>query len=156
MAPPAAAVLSTDGLQALLDLLRGDGWTVMGPTVHDGVIATAPITGVDDLPRGVGDEQDGACYRLRERGDDALFGFVVGPQSWKSLLFPARERLRRTSADGEPAPADEPTPLALFGVRSCDLHAIAIHDRVLRDRPGRRRPLHRPTRCRLHRRGHLR
>jgi ferredoxin len=135
MAPPAAAVLSAHGIQALLDLLHGDGWTVMGPTVIDGVIGTAPIRLVDDLPRGIGDHQDGACYRLRERGDDALFGFVVGPQSWKSLLFPARERLRRTGPDGESTPSVDPTPLALFGVRSCDLGAIAVHDRVLRDRP---------------------
>jgi sulfhydrogenase subunit beta (sulfur reductase) len=133
MAPPAPAVVGSDGVQALLDLLHGDGWTVMGPTVRDGVIGIASVRLVDELPRGVGDEQDGACYRLRERGDDALFGFVVGPQSWKSLLFPARERLRRSDSGGETP--EDPTPLALFGVRSCDLHAIAIHDRVLRDRP---------------------
>jgi Fe-S-cluster-containing hydrogenase component 2 len=137
MAPHAMAVLDVDGLQALLDLLRSDGWTVLGPTVRDGVVEHGEITTVDDLPRGVGDEQDAGRYRLRDRGDEAFFGFAVGPQSWKSVLFPARERLLRR----EPGPSDVPArldpevrPVALLGVRSCDLHAVAIHDRVLTGR----------------------
>ncbi len=135
MAADTTVVIDVAGLQGLIDLLRGDGWTVIGPTVADGVIGQREITSVDGLPRGVGDEQDAARYRLRERGDDALFGYVVGPQSWKSLLFPARALLRRSPPEDTPDEPAEPRPLALFGVRSCDLHAIAIHDRVLLGRP---------------------
>jgi len=138
MASAVVGVLDVGGLVALLDLLRGDGWTVIGPTVQDGVIAQAEIQSLDELPRGVGDEQDGAHYRLRDRDDAALFGYVVGPQSWKSVLFPAHELLRRVRPGTEPSPDAEGDPerrrLALFGVRSCDLHAIAVHDRVLTDR----------------------
>jgi sulfhydrogenase subunit beta (sulfur reductase) len=137
MAPHTTAVLDVAGLQALIDVLRDDGWTVVGPTVRDGVVVHDELRAVDQLPRGVGDEQDGAHYRLRDRGDDALFGYVVGPQSWKAQLFPARELLRRTTAGADgtaEAVAPEPTRLALFGVRSCDLHAVAVHDRVLTGR----------------------
>ncbi len=133
MAAETTAVLDVAGLQALIDLLRHDGWAVVGPTVADGVIGPGEIESVDDLPRGIGDDQDGARYRLRERGDDALFGFVVGPQAWKALLFPARALLRR-SAPATPQPGaevDSERPLALLGVRSCDLRALAIHDQVL-------------------------
>lgn len=129
------AVIDVDGLQVLIDLLREDGWNVRGPVVRDGVIGQSEITSVEDLPRGVGDDQEAGRYRLRERDDEALFGFVVGPQSAKSVLFPANELLRRVrSGSQEPAPVEPPSdarPIAMLGVRSCDLHAIAIQDTVL-------------------------
>ena len=71
-------------------------------------------------------------YRLRRRDDDAFFGYDVGPQSAKRYLFPPSARLQ----PGEPEPAQK---LALIGVRACELHAIAIQDRVfLGGRHGRR------------------
>ena len=128
-------VLKVAGLQSLIDLLRERGWVVMGPTVKDGAVVHAEIESVDQLPRGVGDLQDAGTYRLSQRGDEALFGYAAGPQAWKAQLFPSRELLwsgRRTAAEVEVEAAVIDAPrLALFGVRSCDLHAIAIHDRVL-------------------------
>jgi hypothetical protein len=138
-------VLDLAGLQALVDVLRERGYTVLGPVVRDGAVAPSPVTSVDELPRGWGDEQDGAFYRLRRRGDDALFGFASGAQSWKPVLFPARHLLWQGRRTGDGFTVEQPTeagtrygrpPYALLGVRSCDLHAIAIHDRVLLDRPG--------------------
>jgi sulfhydrogenase subunit beta (sulfur reductase) len=131
-------ILHLPGLQSLVDLLRERGWAVIGPTVRDGAVVHEEITTVDQLPRGVGDRQEPGSYRLRERDDEAMFAFAAGPQGWKALLFPSRELLwsgRRvgTEVEVEPAPVDAPR-LALFGVRSCDLHAIAIHDRVLAQR----------------------
>lgn len=131
-------VLLLPGLQALVDLLRERGWVVIGPTVRDGAVVHAEIESVDQLPRGVGDLQDAGSYRLRQRGDAALFGYAAGPQGWKALLFPSRELLwsgRRdgTEVDVKAAVVDAPR-LALLGVRSCDLHAIRIHDRVLAQR----------------------
>ena len=131
-------VLLVPGLQRLIDLLRKRGWVVMGPTVKDGAVVHAEIESVDQLPRGMGDLQDAGSYRLRQRGDEALFGYAVGPQAWKALLFPSRELLwsgRRTGTEVEvDAAVVNPPRLALFGVRSCDVHAIAIHDRVLAQR----------------------
>jgi len=54
-------VVLPPGLQLLIDLLRERGWTVVGPTVRDGVIVHAEIESLDQLPRGVGDLQDGAA-----------------------------------------------------------------------------------------------
>jgi len=131
-------ILHVLGLQSLVDLLRERGWAVIGPTVRDGAVVHAEITSVDQLPRGVGDLQDAGSYRLRQRDDEALFGFAAGPQGWKALLFPPPELLwsgRRVGAEVEVEPAVlDPPRIALFGVRSCDLHAIAIHDRVLAQR----------------------
>lgn len=132
------------GLQALLAELRERGFTVLGPVVRDGAVVPAPLSSVDDLPRGWGDEQDGARYRLRRREDDALFGFAAGAQSWKPVLFPTEQLLWRGQRTEDSFTVDDPgnragrfgsPPYALLGVRSCDLHAIGIHDRVLLGRP---------------------
>jgi sulfhydrogenase subunit beta (sulfur reductase) len=128
-------VILLPGLQLLIDLLTERGWTVVGPTVREGVVVHAEITSVDELPRGVGDVQDSGSYRLRDRGDEALFGYVAGPQGWKSLLFPSRELLwsgQRSDDHVDVKQADIDAPrLALLGVRSCDLHALGIHDTIL-------------------------
>ena len=86
-------------------------------------------------PIGWTDEQATGRYRLERRDDEARFGFAVGPHSWKQFLLPPRLRLwrarRATRAfEVEPEPTDD-TPLAFFGVRACELHGIAIQDRVL-------------------------
>jgi sulfhydrogenase subunit beta (sulfur reductase) len=132
-------VIDLAGLQALIDALGRRGFKVLGPTVRDGVIVNAPVRAVADLPVGWGDDQDAGRYRLRRREDDAVFGFASGAQSAKPVFFPTQEVLwrgRRTE-DGFDAVAPDPRdegPYALLGVRSCDLHAVGIHDTILRDR----------------------
>jgi len=80
------------------------------------------------------DEQDGGKYRLRKRPDGALFGYAVGPHSWKKFLFPPVTRLwsaNRTGGSFALAPEQEEAPrYAFVGVRSCELHAIATQDKV--------------------------
>ena len=122
-------------LDRLVEALRVRGYRVLGPTVRDGAIVYDDLESAGDLPIGWTDRQDGGSYRLERRGDDARFGYAVGPHSWKRFLFPPRVRLWRASRNGDGAPAveEEPldeTPLAFIGVRSCELHAIEIQDRV--------------------------
>ena len=140
--------LALDGLQDVIETLSGRGYTVVGPTVTDGAIDFRTLTSVEALPRGWGDEQDSASYRLRRRDDDAVFAFACGAQSAKPVLFPADEllwRSRTTPAAQEnrapsepvmdrPADAEPGPPYAFLGLRSCDLAAIGIHDRVLTGR----------------------
>jgi sulfhydrogenase subunit beta (sulfur reductase) len=135
VSPPAPAVLTVAGLQALIDGLTRRGYRVVGPTVRDRAIIYDDIASVADLPRGWTDEQDGGHYRLVGRGDDAVFGFAVGPHSWKKFLHPPQQRLWRSERDGDQVRLrPEPLPderFAFIGVRACELHAIAIQDRVL-------------------------
>ena len=130
-----AAVLTRDGLDALIAGLAAAGYRVCGPTVRDGAIVYDDIAGTADLPEGWTDEQDGGHYRLKRREDDALFGYVVGPQSWKKYLHPPRLKLWRAERDGAgfavSADADPEGKFAFFGVRACELAAIAVQDRVL-------------------------
>lgn len=127
-------VLDPAGLKALIAALFDRGYRVIGPTLRDGAIVYDEVRGVSDLPGGWTDEQDGGTYRLRRRDDEALFGYAVGPHSWKRFLFPPRTLLFRAqrSADGfELSDADgETPPPAFLGVRGCDLHAIAVQDGV--------------------------
>ena len=109
---------------------------MIGPTVRDQAIVYDEIASTADLPEGWTDEQEGGTYRLRRREDSALFGFNVGPNSWKSHLFPATLKLwhARRGEDGEIAFSEEEreqVDYAFVGVRSCDLAAIGIQDRVL-------------------------
>src|SRR5215475_16034416 len=87
------AVVRRDELDRLFDAIRQRGFRLVGPVLEDGAICYGDITSAADLPAGWTDEQDGATYRLRRRDDQALFGYNVGPQSWKKYLFPAVARL---------------------------------------------------------------
>jgi ferredoxin len=105
--------------------------------VRDGAIVYDEIASSADLPAGWTDEQDGGHYRLRRRGDEALFGYAVGPHSWKRYQLPPDTRLwrARLAEDGSLTelvePAAEAPRYAFLGARSCELHAMGILDRVL-------------------------
>jgi sulfhydrogenase subunit beta (sulfur reductase) len=124
-------------LEALFAVLRARGYRIVGPRVRDGAIVYTDLASGKDLPAGITDEQSPGRYRLAARSDGALFGYAVGPHSWKQFFHVADERLftLRRSKDG-PRLEPEPLPagrLALIGVRACELAAIAVQDRVLRD-----------------------
>lgn len=133
-APGEQWLLARGEFPALLRSIQAAGYAIVGPTVRDSAIVYGPITQESDLPIGWTDRQEAGSYRIERRADAALFGYTVGPHSWKKYLFPSRERLwtaRRT--DGtftvEPEPADV-RPLAFLGMRACELAALRVTDRV--------------------------
>jgi ferredoxin len=132
-----AAVIAPAALEDLIAALRRRGFRVLGPTVRDGAIIYDDIASADELPIGWRDEQEAGSYRLRPRADQARFGYAVGPHSWKRFLFPPQVRLwraQREPSGGVQVYEDEPdtvdAPLAMVGVRSCEMHAIRTQDRV--------------------------
>jgi NAD(P)H-flavin reductase len=127
--------LASANLGVLIDLLRADGRTVIGPTVADGTIVYAEIESAEDLPTGIGDDQAPGHYGLVPRGDQRVFGYTVGPISPKRWTFPSPVSLSVGRRDGksvsfETVPVEAPR-LAFFGLRACELAAIAVQDRVL-------------------------
>jgi ferredoxin len=132
-------VLELPCIQQLFDALKKRGYQLVGPTVRDGAIVYAELNSTTDLPVGWTDEQDGGRYRLKRRTDEALFGYNVGPHSWKRFLHPPQLRLWRAQRDGRGfrvLPDDDEVPrFAFVGVRACELHAIAIQDRVFLNGP---------------------
>src|SRR3990172_559108 len=125
------------GFTGLLEALAGAGDDLVGPTVKDGAIVLDRIEGSADLPRGVGEIQAPGAYRLTHRNDARVFAWAHGPDSGKRFLFPSREVLARFSREDGRLAADEAKevkrPLAFVGLRSCDLHAVAVQDRVFLD-----------------------
>ena len=127
-----------DGLSALFNLLRDRGYTLIGPTLRDGAIIYDALDTVDDLPIGKTDEQQGGHYRVTDRGDEAFFGFAVGPESFKKYLHVPTQELWSATRDSAgkltiAAAETEAPKYAFIGIRSCEIHAIAIQDKVLKD-----------------------
>lgn len=128
-------LIDLDGLQALLDALHARGYETIGPVRREGAIVYERIDTVAELPVGWTDRQAPGRYRLERRDDDAVFGYAVGPHSWKRYLFPPRQTLfsaQRTHDGGLnflPEPIDAPRR-AFIGVRACELAAIGVQDRV--------------------------
>ncbi len=128
-----AVVIGTDGLDALIKLLAKDGYDVIGPRVESGAVVLEPVDGVDDLPAGWADEQDGGHYRLTKIDSPAIFEHVVGPHTWKRYLSPPAQTILRARKRGKGFSVEEVVDApkyALLGVRACDLKAISLQDRV--------------------------
>ena len=126
--------LRPKSLDDLFAALIRRGYTVVGPTVQDQAIVYDQLDSPNDLPIGWTDDQDGGRYRLRRRTDGAYFGYAVGPQTWKKFLFPPKRRLWSAVGSGVGFTVEEDampeTTYAFIGVRSCELQAIAVQDRV--------------------------
>jgi ferredoxin len=129
----APRVLDRAGIDRLIEALKDRGFTVLGPTVRNGAVVVDEIEGTDDLPVGVVDEQSSGSYRLVERDDAALFGYVVGPTSPKAVLHPPEVVLwsgRRADGSFETVAAPDPPRYAFLGMRPCELAAVEIQDEV--------------------------
>lgn len=137
--PASRAILDRSDFQALMEALVGAGYAVAGPTVRDGAIVYAELDSVDDLPIGMTDVQDNGRYRLEKRQDGALFGYVLGPKSWKQWFFPPHLVLWQGQRQGKSFEMaqgkSEASKLALLGARSCELNAIAVQDKVFLEGP---------------------
>jgi len=121
-------------LQQLLDVLGKKGYHVLGPTMRDQAIVYDEVRSLKDLPAGWTDEHNAGIYRLKKRADNALFGYAVGPHSWKRFLLEPEVRLWQAKSDEtglKRVEGKEETPrFAFLGVRSCELHAIAVQDKI--------------------------
>ena len=138
-------IASKEQLDELLQKLKSVGYQLIGPTIKDQAIIYDNINRIADLPIGWTDQHDKGSYKIVERKDQALFGYNVGPHTWKKFLFPPEQSLFTADKSTDEikvkvTPVDN-TKLALIGVRSCELNAIKIQDKVFFKR--------RQGRCRL-------
>ena len=127
-------VIDVETLQHLFDLLRKQGYRLIGPSIREGAIVYDDVAAVADLPVGWTDEQNGGSYRIKKTNDGRIFGYTVAPQSWKRFLFRPTTRLwqanrsaKNMQAVGEENHAEKQ---AFIGARSCEIHAIMIQDKV--------------------------
>ncbi|PRY26890.1 4Fe-4S dicluster protein [Aliiruegeria haliotis] len=125
-----------DDPRLLLENFLAAGWRVIAPVLSEGALVPDVVQDADDLPRGILDSQAPGHYRLEEGATRRWFDAVVGPRGWKHWLHPPERRLWRAlrNEDGfeiRPEVEDWP-PTIFFGVRACDLAAIARQAEVFR------------------------
>ncbi len=126
--------IQSKSLDNLFKILKETGYTVVGPTIQEKAIVYDELASINDLPIGWTDDQEGGTYRLKKRSDNSYFGYNVGPHSWKKFLFPSNLLLWQAKRKGKsfqiiPQNIDG-QKYAFLGVRSCELHAIEIQDKV--------------------------
>lgn len=134
-------------LESLIALLKKNGLEVIGPTLQNQAIVYDVIESTKDLPQGWVDEQSPGNYRVRQEGR-AYFGYNVGPNSWKQFLLVPKQKIfeaRISDQKLDITPAAQPIRRRAFlGVRSCELAAIEVQDRVF---AGGRDPLYERARA---------
>ena len=59
------AMVETEGLQRLIEVLVDRGYRVVGPTLRDNAIVLAELDSADDLPYGWGVDTAPGQYRVR-------------------------------------------------------------------------------------------
>ena len=87
--------LRVEDLETLIARLSTLGYEAKGPVVRAGAIVPGALSSVDDLPKGVHDEQAPGEYRLLHGEDARLFDWAVGPNGWKAEFFPSHEDVWR-------------------------------------------------------------
>ena len=133
------ATFDAQHLSRLIASLRALGYAVFGPRVRDESVVIEEIESAAMLPAGWEDRQERGRYTLTRTDSPRLFGITHGAHSWKRLLHPPTVRLWRAErgangvrfTDGDPTPP----PMALLGVRPCELKGIHAQDGVLLDPP---------------------
>ncbi|MEW5922716.1 MAG: 4Fe-4S dicluster domain-containing protein [Candidatus Zixiibacteriota bacterium] len=130
-------VIERKDFQTLFDALVAEGYKISGPTVRDNAVIYDEISSADELPVGWTDRQEGGSYRLIKNDKETLFGFILGPYTWKKLLYPPHKKVleaRRSGHGFDITGSDlKPSKKAFIGVRPCELRAITIQDKILRE-----------------------
>ena len=131
--------LARADLDRLIGVLGESGRTVVGPVVRDGAVAYEPLGDAADLPHGWTDAQAPGSYRLRR---DGARTFDVGPpaQGLKRWVFPPLAPLATAGRTNDgaatfTAAAPSAPPLAVLGVRACEIAGLRVQDRVLTEGP---------------------
>ena len=132
-------MLDLTGLQALVMALRARGYDVIGPRATPTAVVFGPLASVSDLPYGWTSRQEPGRYRLERDGSGLAFAFGPASESLKRYVNPPVSTFwRATREEGtlrfEPS-SPSPSPLAVIGVRPCDLQAIARYDDVFLNGP---------------------
>jgi sulfhydrogenase subunit beta (sulfur reductase) len=102
--------------------------------VREGAIVFDELSSVDQLPRGISEQQAPGSYRLNENGSQRYFAWANGPQAIKPMVFAPREALWSCEQGDDGAMAFQVAeviaqPLAVLGARPCDVAALYIQDR---------------------------
>lgn len=127
-------IIEISELDHIIQILKDQGYKVVGPTIQNGAIVYSEISNSNDLSKGFTDNQKPGYYRLEKSNEYKFFDYVVGPQSWKKFLYPSVQKIFSATFDSKKIEikneSPEPVKYAFLGVRSCEINAIKIQDKV--------------------------
>lgn len=134
-ANPKFYALNLNDIRSLIEKFFTQKYTVVAPTLKDQSIFYDEISFFDEIPMGYGENQEAGIYRIKRRNDEALFGYNLGPNSWKDFLFPPRKKLWSAQKTKEGSfdiieTKPESKKYAFIGARPCELKAMEIQDKV--------------------------
>ena len=134
-----ARFLPRADLDRLLEALKTDDRRLIGPTVSDGAIVLHELGGTGELPVGWIAQNEPGRSRIKHAAGSRVFDQPPGPTSWKRWTFPPRvpQFVWQTNGAGAQAEtvAPPPAPMAFLGVRACEIAALRVQDRVLKEGP---------------------
>lgn len=106
---------------------------IIGPKIENDVLILTE-TGFEDIPSGYKDRQKPGSYKISKENENDIFSFSIGPDSFKRFFHPPMKELfnfKKTKKAISLTPVlKNEKPLALIGVRACDISAIKLYDRV--------------------------
>lgn len=127
--------LDASAVAAIIGRLLEQGYAVYGPRVEHGALHWRRIRSAGELPRGWTQELGPGRARIVPDSSGGLFRHWTCAEGLKAVLHLPLVRVMRARRDnGAFRILDNPPPAekcAFFGVRACDLAALAILDRVL-------------------------
>jgi sulfhydrogenase subunit beta (sulfur reductase) len=123
-----------DQIQSLIDELQAAGYRCVGPQVRDGAIIYDTLEYCSQLPKGISEHQSPGHYQITDSSSQRYFSWSNGPQAIKPYVFAPKESLWRSQQkeNGQLQFVDlttESEPVAIIGVRACDLAALYIQDK---------------------------
>lgn len=125
--------IKKEHLKLIFDILK-TSYRIIGPKVEDNVIVLTEITNFHDIPAGYREQQGRGTYRLGSGKDHQTFSFSVGPDSFKRFMSPsirknfAFKKSKSRISINPPEYREKPT--AFIGMRSCDIEALRLLDKV--------------------------
>jgi ferredoxin len=130
---PDSRFLARSDFNQLLGVLRELGYRCAGPQLRNGAIIYDDLEHTGQLPVGIRVEQSPGSYRVSQSDSVRAFAWSNGPQALKPLVNAPRETLwsATTGENGKlqfVSTPVEPAPLAVIGVRGCDLAGLALQD----------------------------
>jgi len=127
-------IAEKEAISKILRNLRSLGYTVIGPSLRDGVVRLAEVTEPEDIASGILDTQAPGKYQI-SGGSALMFSSVNGPDSPKRYLHPAEVellRMKEGTQGFEVTSRSRPDKkYAFFGIRPCDLRGVETMDRTM-------------------------
>ena len=125
--------ISVSDLESLFNHLLDMQYDNIGPSYRDGAIMLDHLSSFNQIAKGFSELSSKGHYELIDNNDESLFQYTTGPMSFKRFLHPEKRKLWTAdlNKDGFDIHAEKwPSKMAFWGIRSCDLHAIAVLDEV--------------------------